>query len=129
MATGSMEKEYFEGIKAKLEAKLLPRDGNGCRKWQFGPKSSTTDNYARMRIKLPDGRNGNIASHRLMYMCKMNTMSLDKTQEVSHLCHIKSCCEISHLSLELHSINASRNKCFIERKCSSLHGGYPDCFI
>ena len=39
MATGSVEKAYVEDIKAKLEEKLLPRDENGYRKWQFGPRT------------------------------------------------------------------------------------------
>ena len=47
---------------------------------------------------------------------------------MSHLCHLKQCVNVAHLSYGPHAINNKRITCRYEGECSDHHG-YDDCIL
>ena len=99
----------------------------GCMLWQGGP-DNTVSSYGRKRIKYPGYPSSKTEYvHRVAYKLHHKTFELEKSLEVSHLCHNHRCINPSHLVLELHEINSSRLSCKVQQKCT--HGHTPFCIF
>ena len=53
-----------------------------------------------------------VGNHRIIYFSEHKDALRDRKTVVSHRCHMKSCINIDHLSLEPQTINLERKKCF-----------------
>jgi hypothetical protein len=97
---------------------------NDCRLWT-GPK--TRDGYGYVRFTF-DGVRRRLAAHRLAYYLASGCQPLSVRQHVSHLCNVKGCINVSHLSLELATVNKKREICHRNGECTG-HRGHALCKI
>jgi hypothetical protein len=91
----------------------------------------TKSGYTVIDVRLPGhSRFVSMNVHRLRYMIHTRCIQLNaKNYHVSHLCHTKSCVNISHLSLEPPHVNNSRQNCLSQQRCLKNHMPFPDCII
>ena len=94
----------------------------GCIIWLPGKQT-----YGKTRIVLPNSKSRVEYVHRLSYMLHNRQFSLPSTLEVSHLCHCPRCLRVDHFVLEPHAINADRQHCAKQNKCTHCH--FPYCLI
>ena len=64
--------------------------------------------------------------HRLNYFIKKGPIGVG--EHISHLCHIKNCVRLNHLSMEKAVVNCQRQRCREGRVCEG-HGTKPDCIF
>ena len=117
-------KDYLDRIIKKTEKSL----NNTCILYT-GRK--TKSGYTVIDVRLP-GHSRFVPKnvHRLTYMIHTRCIQLNpKNYHVSHLCHTKSCVNISHLSLELPHVNNSKQNCLSQPRCLKNHMPFPDCII
>lgn len=114
---------YFDLIMEKTT-----RDGD-C--WRSGA-CKDKDGYPVMKFqelpKKDGGKSRREAVHRVVYALKKDSPLDFSGHEVSHLCHVKECINIDHLSYEPHNINVARNLCRSSNRCSG-HGPYKRCIL
>ncbi|CAH1233602.1 Hypp798 [Branchiostoma lanceolatum] len=90
--------------------------------------SLDTDGYTtKTSMKLPDGRKVVRRVYRAVFLLERPSQE-DVSLEVSHLCHMKACCNIQHLSQEPHHVNLGRKMCRELGQCTS-HRGYSNCIL
>ena len=97
---------------------------NFCHVW-YGQLDR--DGYGILRIKFR-GRMCKVRVHRLQYFLKNNCPQMFTAVHVSHLCHVKGCINIEHLSYETAAVNRCRNECFKNGECQG-HRGYAKCIL
>ena len=117
-------KDYLDRIIKKTEKSL----NNTCILYT-GRK--TKSGYTVIDVRLPGhSRFVPMNVHRLRYMIHTCCIQLNpKNYHVSHLCHTKSCVNISHLSLEPPHVNNSRQNCLSQPRCLKNHMPFSDCII
>ena len=86
----------------------------------------TRDRYSVVRVYLR-GKSYSVQRHRLCYYVDHGFEPIPTEQEVSHLCHVKSCCLKDHLTLESPSVNSTRKQCLKSKKCLGHPTGLPNC--
>ena len=96
-----------------------------CKLWTKSCKSS---GYPQIKVTVKCWGSRPVYVHRLVYIMEHGSQDLEG-KHISHLCHHKTCCEVSHLSLELPSTNAQRENCKAEGHCMPGHGSFPPCLI
>ena len=74
-----------------------------------------------------NGTRLNLKVHRLMYFIH-HKKPIPDDMHVSHLCHVRNCITVSHLSLEPQRVNNSRLVCKNDGLCTGHHG-YPHCLF
>ena len=93
----------------------------------------TKSGYTVIDVRLPGhSRFVPMNVHRLRYMIHVRCIQLNpENYHVSHLCHTKTCVNISHLhvSLELPQVNNSRQNCLSQQRCLKNHIPFLDCII
>lgn len=94
-------------------------------------RKSNVTTYKRIAVKSKStGKKKQVYVHRLYFaLKKFVILGSSRIWQVSHLCGLKSCFNIEHLSLEPGCVNAGRNSCFKHKSCHGKHGGYPGCVI
>ena len=105
----------------------------GCKLYGGHDLSSCfKDDYAYTRIKYPGSASSDrLPVHRHIFILSNNYTPSSfpgSEDQISHLCHNKRCCQILHLNWESHAINASRDTCNLNKKCSG-HTNKPDCIF
>ena len=74
-----------------------------------------------------NGKRLNLKVHRLMYFIHHKN-PIPSDMHVSHLCHVRNCITLDHLSLEPQQVNNSRLVCKNDGLCTGHHG-YLDCLF
>ena len=124
--------DWSEHYKTRLESKLVRVPGRSCKVWNGG-----TGRYGQMKVYVPVDANDiegawtqrNLGVHRVTYMVNGPMFSIEPASyDVSHLCHEPRCCELTHLSLEPHSVNIQRATCRDQGRCTR-HGQFPKCLL
>jgi hypothetical protein len=116
-------------------------DARGCLLWTGG---TDRDGYGRARVTWPVPVGGGDVPRskvervpRVIYRLKTGGVDIPRQQaydgvtvavEVSHLCHNRLCVTPEHLVLEPHLINAERQHCVQQGRCTH-HGVHPDCLL
>ena len=76
-----------------------------------------------------------VANHRIIYFHKNKDSFCGRKNVLSHRCHIKSCININHLSLEPQAINIERKDCFRNKSkrdrntCKGHEAPYDPCIF
>lgn len=75
-----------------------------------------------------------IYAHRVALLHALNLLELPSGLQCSHLCHIKKCVNVAHMSIEPQFVNNNRNNCKDERRCTRDHVNYdgnslPNCIF
>ncbi len=94
---------------------------------------STQNGYGMIRKSI-DNERFRLYAHQVALLHNTNMTAIPDGLQCSHLCHIKLCVNVAHLSLESQSVNNNRNMCRNERKCSRDHANsdgssLPDCIF
>ena len=113
---------YLTVLENKIRSKVTIETEKGCQLWR------TRSDYPKMVTKFPGQDTKTMYVHRLIMMIKMKVDKLPTTQEVSHICHCKGCCNVHHLNLKPHFVNMERIKCQSLKMCSG-HEQQPGCII
>ena len=93
----------------------------------FFQKGYESADYKTVRIKLR-GEIFYVGLHSLNYWVSKDFANFGKNLDISHLCHLKSCVNPSHLVAETRKMNNDRKVCAKYRHCSG-HGDQPNCLI
>lgn len=126
-----MDQDTFEKISELLLGKTENIGSLGCLVWLGG---KCVGGYGRVKIRLPGNPSSKyVYTHRLAFMAYYKVLALPDGMHVSHRCHVKLCCNPTHLSLEPQMINNSRKNCAYNRKCCNNHScygvQYSDCIF
>ena len=86
--------------------------------------------YGILKLKLPsDSHRKNYYIHRLSYWVHNQSPMIPKAEEqVSHLCHVKSCFNIQHITLESNKTNNQRKTCLKQKQCHG-HQNAKNCLL
>lgn len=140
LVIGRYSKQYIIDTFPFFEENLIKHE-YGCWEWTGSYSGGDKKPYGQLRIKRKDLKgkstyNGvkyknhmytteegkrftsNVPAHHyslLYYKGVMINKGLN--QQVSHLCHNKSCCNYEHLHIETSKINMSRQKCYHSFTC------------
>lgn len=99
---------------------------NGCKLWTGATNSS---GYPQMRIKDPSSGDWlTFSVHKIVYGLAFGNELGNVLFQVSHLCHKKSCVEITHLNYETVATNCQRFQCRQLNECSG-HRNEPNCLL
>lgn len=82
--------------------------------------------YAKVRVFLR-GKSYSVYRHRLCYYVDNDFVPIPPDMQISHLCHLKSCCLSEHLCLESASVNNSRKQCASTGTCLGHSEGHANC--
>ena len=116
------ENEQYR-ISRQFEKYCMPK--NTCFVWQGRTDS---DEHGELRIQFR-GKRLSLKVHRVAFaLANKGTTVMSGNHDVSHLCHLKQCVNVAHLSYEPHAINNKRMTCRYEGECSRHHG-YDDCIL
>lgn len=124
-----MDAIFVEHYSEKLSSKSELAQNNTCRLWTGSVKPGKQPPYGIIHIKIDD-KWTTIAVHRLAYALNHNLKlsDMERTLDVSHLCHNSLCTNADHLSYEPHYINNNRITCKGRGHCLG-HDNYPLCMI
>lgn len=86
-----------------------------------------SNQYKRIYLNIR-GQSYTVGLHRLAFWVDKDFAPLNWENDVSHLCHLRSCADPKHLNLESHKINLNRNQCVKAKKCFT-HGTEPLCML
>jgi hypothetical protein len=118
--------EYFARKFTEIAKKSAPAHNNmGCMFWN----GAVSKGYGIQKLTLPDHTQIVRTAHRILYMCHIKSIDIDKKMDVSHLCHQKLCININHLHLEPHDTNMSRRECQIAGHCIARLKHNPPCIF
>ncbi|CAH1243376.1 Hypp7080 [Branchiostoma lanceolatum] len=118
--------DFREKLRAKLQKKSVSTE-TGCRLWT-GYIENGGRGYGSLKVPshVEEGR-VTLQVHRLAYFVEVN-IRLTPSIHVSHLCGVKACVNVDHLSYEPAVVNSQRNTCFAAGQCFS-HGPYRACLL
>ena len=112
------------------KASIRERSRSGCKlsdKGHLVVDGIEKNAYANVRVYLR-GTSYQVNRHRLCYFIDKDFAPLPPGHHVSHLCHVKNCCQEDHLTIEPPQINNSRKLCFKSKLCQG-HEGFLNCVI
>lgn len=97
-------------------------------------KCKNSSGYPSKKIKLPNAEDGSTLAlvHRVAFAFMNNMLIGNDSDDISHLCSIKTCLYIQHLSKEPHFVNQARTSCKLQKRCiGHIHAGhqYPPCIL
>ena len=119
-----MSKVYRRKVQKRIEAYSTEDPGTGCKIWG---RAVTGSGYPTMTLTVRGwnkSKSKNHSVHRLVYVFAGNPEK--NKHEMSHLCHRKTCIQLTHLSHEPAFVNMQRNVCKKEKQCFG-HGDWGNC--
>ena len=84
------------------------------------------DAYSKVRIYLR-GQSYSVNRAKACYYVDNDFVPLPSNLQLSHLCHVKSCCHPDHITMESAATNNSRKKCFEAKMCLGHSDNVKDC--
>ena len=96
-----------------LKEKLVPSPHDQCQIYI----GSTQGGYGMIK-KYINGHTYRLYAHRVAKLYAMGLAEVPHGVQCSHLCHIRTCCEPSHITLEPSGINNQRKTCNYRGACT-----------
>ena len=119
---------FFQKYRQKLNDSSAPGYNGQCQIWTG--LCTPNGKYGVINCKFPDARGWRqMHVHRLAYMVHHQNIFIDKSYDVSHLCHNSKCITVGHLSLEPHGFNNSRQSCVSTCSCLGHPEPLPPCRV
>ncbi len=116
----------------KLKSFSRPCESCKCELWTGTRERKKRVNYGQIHAKVrSDGEwlYRTMKAHRLQYMLeKKSPDQMRDKKHVSHRCFSHLCINPDHLSHEPASVNSSRKKCQVKKRCDG-HQGYENCIF
>lgn len=130
--------DFWEKVRHRLE-KLSQAVGNaqGCIEFR-GQVPRLGGGYGVMKIKWPGTdtfklekahRVAYMVHHKLTYSMMSRVNEGGETLECSHICHMKTCVNPTHIVLETHSSNQGRITCRVHNLCHKGNHSDPPCLL
>ena len=118
---------FYQKYRTKLQDKSALGENRECIIWTG--TSTPNGKYGIINCRFP-GAIGwkSVYVHRLAYMIEHQSAYLPAV-DVSHLCHNTSCINVTHLVLEPHGFNNSRQTCVSKGECVGHIAPLPPCLV